>query len=69
MSFGRLPIGHSDGKEGKKKAPEPQIGRLTRQEFIENSADTPRPFVQGRRLFYKTERATLPTKEGQRTNK
>ena len=36
---------------------------------IENSADAPRPFVQGRRPFYKTERSTLPTKERQRTNK
>ena len=58
------------GKKGEeaREAPEPQIGRLTRQEFIEDSADAPRPFVQGRRSFDKTEWSTLPTKERQRTN-
>lgn len=75
--FDRLPIGHQHRKEGKSNRSARAVDRAADEagvvevcaSRIENSADAPRPFVQGRRPFYKTERSTLPTKERQRTNK
>ncbi len=73
----RLPFGHYDRKEGyvilsaraaDRAADEAGVVEADAS-HIENSADAPRPFVQGRRPFYKTEWSTLPTKERQRTNK
>lgn len=75
--FDRLPIGHQDRKEGRSNRSARAADRAADEagvveadaSRIENSADAPRPFVQGRRPFYKTEWSTLPTKERQRTNK
>ena len=74
--FGRLPIGHLGRKEGNirsARAADRAVDEAGVAEAetsrIEISADAPRPFVQGRRSFYKTERSTLPTKERQRTDK